>query len=151
MEINPPTIGPDLCDGKKWLEVKFNLCEQGSRSGEYVSWTAREDQINYAKDYSPIFWALGTYRLNGMVKKVRTTDHRLLEKMVTERELWIVQYDWAKQFRLRPGKSEYGHTYAFLIPWPIRAKTSPIPRTIKTRKVDGGKIHFTEGVDLKLF
>ena len=139
--------GPDLTDDKKVVEVKFNLLKPGAYS--HKSWRV----LGYQKEYDQLgkkaYWALGTYSLDRPISEIRTSSQEKLEQMVGERKLWLVKWDWMNQFPpyWESGKtklSEWGHYLIF-------PKARLLPKVVKTHKVTGGEILFTEGVESKQF
>ena len=83
------------------------------------------------------------------IKNINTTDANLLEKRVLERELFIVDWEWMKQFQpyTQTGKtiiSEWDNTIRF-------PKHSKLPNVIKTYNVKKGKIHLTKKIPEKIF
>jgi len=140
MKKNPGN-GPDLIDNEKAVEVKFKIIYP---KGEYTHkcWKVLGNQLNYDKDYPQIYWGFGLYRVKEYVKKVKQSE---LEDLTEYRELYLVNWNWVKQFPVyhHKGKtkfSEWEHDIIF-------PKFSLIPKVIEQKEVEGGKIFFTEGVN----
>ena len=144
--------GVDVIDERKGLEVKSCLVNPKSQDyGErYYKWTPFDGQWNFPAHYTiPLFWALGVYQMDSKPRRIQSTKPKILEQHVTEREFWIVSWEWANQFPVCRG---IHHTYKYLNPNPCKKRgLSPIPRTIHKKAAAKGVIHFTEGVDLRLF
>lgn len=136
-------VGIDLTGDRCVVEVKFSLLGNGYSS----TWTVLEYQMSYRKEHSGkrAYWGLGTYRLSKDVDKIRTRKEEELEKLVTERELWIVAWRWMNQFppSETSGKtrlSEWQNTLRY-------PKKKFLPPAVKTYEVERGKIYLTERVD----
>jgi len=134
--------GPDIIDDKKNCEVKFSFLD---RKGKYpVSWTVLEYQMDY-NNGKPCYWALGTYRLRLPVKKIKTENTEELERLVTQRELFVVTWDWMHQY---PAHAVSGFTrksghWHNIFRYP---KFKDLPKTTHAYEVDKGLVHLTEGV-----
>jgi hypothetical protein len=147
MQLNPQR-GPDLIDDNKAVEVKFKILYS---SGKYVHkcWRVQSHQLYYNNGVSDIYWGLGFYNFNEDVKKIKRHDFSNIEKFVNYRELYLVDWNWMKQFSIyhHHGKSERSKwDYYMLFP-----KFRLIPRTILSKEVNRGKIFFTEGVNPEKF
>lgn len=139
--------GPDLEDDEKVLEVKFTL--ENPSDGKPTSWTVQEHQMAYGSLGKPAFWALGFYRMDCSVASVRVAQLDRLNDFVSRRSLWIVPWDWMKQFpvSVSRGRTDYSE-------WnnPLRyPKTRCIPQVRSAYSVKGGVVYFTDGVDESLF
>lgn len=145
MQLNPKK-GPDIIDKDKVVEVKFNLIYQSKPN--YISWRVLEHQLAY-NNGKQAFWALGTYQLNRPVKKIKTKNPILLEAMVTERELYLIDWNWMLQFQcyIQRGKTETSE-WCNHLRFP---KFSMLPKTIATYQVPKGLVHITEGVPIEKF
>ena len=146
MNINT-SKGPDLIDDTKIIELKFSLVKPDRYN--YISWKVLEHQMNYDEHQFFAYWGLGVYKLDKDIKNINTTDANLLEKRVLERELFIVDWEWMKQFQpyTQTGKtiiSEWDNTIRF-------PKHSKLPNVIKTYNVKKGKIHLTKKIPEKIF
>lgn len=145
MQINPNS-GPDLIDENKIVEVKFTLSHN---SKNYFKWSVLGYQINYYQLAQSSFWALGFYDLELPVQKIKTKDPEKLEKLIIQREVNIVSWDWIHQFKPKKcvGKTEKSSWDYEL----ISALYNKIPKVIKTYKVEKGLVHITEGVPENTF
>jgi hypothetical protein len=146
MKINSKS-GPDLIDDYKALEVKFEKTRPGVNN--HRCWKVLGHQLEYDKSHENIYWGLGFYELNINVKDVKKKNLNNLEKIVNYRELYIVNWDWMKQFPLyhQKGKtdiSEWDHFISY-------PKFKLIPDIISSKEVQNGKVFFTEGVNPKIF
>lgn len=143
MNVNPGN-GPDLIDDDKVVEVKFKLIYPERYT--HTSWRVLQYQMNYPQEFGRTgYWALGTYSLNTSVSAMRKASLTKIENYVVSRELWIVDWNWMKQFPFyrQEGKteiSEWDNTLAF-------PKKRLLPKSIDSFVVDKGKVHFTDGVD----
>jgi hypothetical protein len=144
MQVNPDS-GPDLVDENKNVEVKFTLI---SPRNYPRSWTVLEHQMDY-NNGKPCFWALGTYELNRPVKKIRDRDIPRLEKLVVNRELYLVTWDWMHQY---PASEVSGQTETSSWHNTFRyPKLKDLPKITHSFKVEKGLVHLTEGVPEKEF
>lgn len=146
MKVNTNTNGgPDLVDDSKGVELKFSLVGKECSSKRYTpSWNVEEHQTEYGEG-TDAFWGLGTYRLNKPVEKIVSEIPTVLERMVLERTLWIVHWDWMFQFPPSETSGKTKHSSwerTFRYP-----KMREIPPTIKSYEVEKGLVHLTEGVD----
>jgi hypothetical protein len=144
MQINP-NRGPDLIDDEKAIEIKFKMIYSNGKYS-HKCWRVLGHQIDYNKEFTEIYWGLGFYQINKDVKKTKANE---LEKITEYRELYIVDWEWMKQFPIyhHQGKTKYSDwDYYMLFP-----KFSLIPRIIQQQNTEGGKIFFTEGVDPERF
>jgi len=146
MEINTNTNGgPDLVDNSKGVELKFRLVGKKCGAESYpLSWNVEEHQIEY-NEGTDAFWGLGTYELNKPVSEIKTKIPSILERMVLERVLWIVRWDWVLQFPPSETSGKTKHSsweYTWRYP-----KLKDIPDISRTYGVEKGIIHLTEGVD----
>lgn len=144
MNINP-NKGPDLIDENKAIEVKFKLIYS---NGKYAHkcWKVLGHQLDYEKNFPEIYWGLGFYRLNKEIKKIKTNE---LEEIVEYRELYLVNWDWMKQFPIyhHKGKTKFSEwDYYMLFP-----KFNLFPRVISEEIVEKGKIFFTEEINPSKF
>ena len=144
MQVNPQA-GPDLIDKDKIAEVKFCLVHPGEY--RYIQWKALEYQMQYPEKYQrPGFWILGEYALQTQIKSIRKLG---LEDLATFRQIWIVNWDWMKQFPPFPQKgkteiSKWENTLRY-------GKKPLLPRTITTYEVQNGLVHITEGIPSGVF
>jgi hypothetical protein len=152
MDLNPIKNGIDLIDSRKGIEIKSCLIIPNSpdHRRRYAKWTAFDGQWDYDCEYQlPLFWALGSYNLDMPVSRIRTTNPKKLEEHVSQRNFWIIPWEWGKQFQTHPGKQ---HDYRYLRLFPTESSgLASIPPVFKTIKSSGGQIHFTKGVNLRLF
>ncbi len=147
MELNLPNTGPDLSDELKHVEVKFSLVDALEKYPK--SWTVQEHQMGY-NNSKPCYWALALYRLRMPVGRISEGDIQRLDKLVTTRNLYIVTWDWMKQY---PPHDVYGYSRksghwhnTFRYP-----KFDDLPKIIDSHKVRKGVVHLTEGVPEKEF
>jgi hypothetical protein len=145
MQVNPKR-GPDLIDDKKVVEVKFTLFHPDRY--RHLSWRVLDYQMTYGED-NKAYWALGLYNLNRPIANINTKNPEKLEEIVEDRTLYIVEWDWMKQFPPyhQKGKtkiSEWDHHIRF-------PKRSKLPKVARRHKVDKGQIMITKGVSLKDF
>jgi hypothetical protein len=139
--------GPDLVHPEKLVEIKFSLCRPNREND--ICWTAYGDQWNYDQHIDkPIYWGLGVYWIDTRVASLRSSDPITLNKHVTHRRLTIVPWAWSEQFKVSSCRT---HDYLYLRPIPQEDHLLPLPSTIRSLDVSGGELHFTEGVDLRLF
>lgn len=137
--------GIDLIDDSKGVEVKFRLIGGECGAEKYPQiWTILEHQMGYGEGMDS-FWGLGNYRLNKPVEKIVSEVPIVLERMVLERTLWIVRWDWMLQFSPSDTKGEtrnssWENTFRY-------PKMKDVPPVTKTYKVEKGLVHLTEGVD----
>lgn len=145
MQLNPRK-GPDIIDEDKIVEAKFNLIYQDKPN--YISWRVLEHQLAY-NNGKQAFWALGIYQLDRPVKKIKTKNPILLEAMVTERELYLVDWNWMLQFPCyhQTGKTEKSQWSNYL----RFPKHDKLPRVTATYQVPKGLVHLTEGVPIGRF
>ncbi len=147
-----PGKGPDVMDDKKFLEVKFALIKRKRNDKIYPkkSWTTQEHQLEYAEIWAmPGFWLLGFYEIDRPVRKVRTYDQEELEKIVLEREAYVIKWSWMNQYPTHRsvGKTKYSH-WDNIFRYP---KFKDFPPIIRTLHVEKGLVHLTEGVPDYLF
>jgi hypothetical protein len=134
--------GIDLKGEKCDIEIKFTLLDS---AGKYpYSWTVQNHQLKYGAK-KRAYWGLGTYKLSVDVSSIRTTDEQRLEELVIERELWLIPWDWMKQYK--PNKVT-GHTdhssWKNVFRYP---KFNMLPKTTQTAHVEKGIVHITSGVN----
>lgn len=142
MQHNPKN-GPDLIDSKKQVEVKFLLDKYTKKS-----WTVQEHQLYYS-DEKPFYWAFGTYSLLLPISQINTPDFGKLENIVKQRELWIIEKDWIKQFPAsrctgKTKKSKWDYTFRY-------PKINYLPEIKQTFPTEKGLIHLTENVNPEHF
>lgn len=147
MKLNPEK-GPDLIDNEKAVEVKFKITYS---DGRYIHkcWRVLGHQFDYSKKHNEIYWGLGFYNFNRNINELNKRDLNLLERFVDYRELYIVNWDWMKQFPLyhHNGKTDISEwDYKMFFP-----KFSKMPSVISSKEVYGGKLYFTEGVNPERF
>ena len=141
MRVNPKK-GPDLIDDNKVVELKFNLVKLNQYN--HISWRVLEDQMGYEEDQLA-YWGLGKYILERDVENIKTNNPKRLEKMVKARELYLVEWDWMKQFQSYHQKGEterskWDHKIRF-------PKEHALPSVIAQYKVEKGIVYLTEGVE----
>ena len=141
MRINP-SFGPDLVDHGKAVELKFCLKND---KGSYIQWKILDHQMKYGRNGNLAYWGLATYELNKPITEINVSDASQLERFVTTRELWLVNWDWASQFK---AYHETGECYDN---WLRFAKGSSLPITVESKKVKGGCVHLTKGVNPEMF
>lgn len=141
-------FGPDLVGERATVKLKFTLKEFPKRKYP-ESYTVFEHQMAYANNGKAFYWGLGVYNLDRPVSQIKTLDSEKLESMVTERRLYLVVFDWIKQYS--PSKtsgktkiSEWEHTFRY-------AKLKDIPQVIREYEVEKGLVLITEGVNEKDF
>jgi hypothetical protein len=146
MQINPGK-GPDLIDGRKIVEVKFELMHEDRYT--HLCWRVLGFQKDYGNNGKPAYWALGKYYLSKEVSEIKTKDPAKLENMVTSREMFIVPWEWMDQFPVyhQSGKTDRSKWENYM----IFAKGRLLPEIKYSKKVEKGIIHFTEGVDKQIF
>lgn len=135
--------GIDLTSDKCVVEVKFSLLGNGYTP----TWTVLDYQMNYPDQHPSknTYWGLGTYTLSKEVSRIRTIREEELEKLVAQRDFWLVDWDWMNQFppsetRGKTELSEWQNTLRY-------PKKKFLPGTIKAYNVEKGKIYLTEKVD----
>ncbi|MGY4884563.1 MAG: hypothetical protein ACP5NZ_03215 [Nanobdellota archaeon] len=143
MQINSQR-GPDLIDNLKAVEVKFKMLYS---NGKYTHkcWRVLGHQVDYDKAFQEIYWGLGFYRVNKEVNEVKRSDLINLEKIVDYREIYLVNWDWVKQFPVyhHNGKTKLSEwDYLMLFP-----KFNLLPGIISEEVIENGKVFFTEGVN----
>lgn len=150
-----PGRGPDLIDDGKFVELKFSLMNPKSyrekKPKNYPkAWTVLEDQVEYDSYFiGQGFWGLGLYELDRPVKEIYSYHEEALEKLVLNRELYLVRWSWMDQFPASKtsGKTDYSE-WENVFRYP---KLKDVPPVIETWTVKKGKVYFTEGVDPGLF
>ncbi len=143
MQLGNHSGGPDLIGPDKNIELKFQL---GANSGyKHLHWTVNEEQLSYENCY----WGVGFYWMRKSVSQVRSVSPRSLEANVTNRELYLIKWDWMLQFPpfLSQGQTEKSSWERYL----RSPKFNRVPPTVKTFEVEKGKIYFTEGVPVESF
>jgi len=142
MELN--TTGPDLINNDCIMEIKFNI----NHKNYPQTWTVMDYQTKYPEKYPErhSYWGLGNYTLSISVQEIKTKNREKLEALVSQRELWIVDWDWMNQFPPsetsgRTQLSEWNNTLRY-------PKRHLLPKIIKTYEVCKGLIHLTENVDI---
>ncbi|MEI6850175.1 MAG: hypothetical protein WCK29_03985 [archaeon] len=144
MEDNP-AAGPDLLGKDKNVELKFCLVPAARN---YIKWTTLEYQLKY-DEIKPCYWGVGTYQLNRSVSSIRTTNPDILESYVTQREIFIVHWDWIKQFQPhdvsgKTQQSAWKHTLRY-------PRFNALPKIKKSYEFEKGLVHITEKVPERLF
>ena len=139
--------GIDLIDKNKGVELKFKVLYP--EKNIYKSWRILEHQLTYGENANITYWGLAFYTLEKLASRIPIRDIRILEKMVREREIYLVKWDWMYQFipYEEEGTGKKGH-YKNTIRF---AKFSKIPRTTDIIPVEGGRVNITEGVSLSRF
>jgi hypothetical protein len=151
MDVNLE-IGPDLIDDDKFVELKFALkgpfkpTKDGKSQNYPLTWTVLENQMTYPESTKKKgFWSLALYKLSKPVKSINAIDIiKGLESLVINRELYIVEFDWMKQYppHNTSGKteiSEWNNTLRY-------PKFKDIPQVTDKEEVEKGNIYLTEGV-----
>ncbi|MCA9487861.1 MAG: hypothetical protein KC516_02775 [Nanoarchaeota archaeon] len=136
--------GPDLIDEDKFVEIKF---AKYPNSNNYISWKGQKFQKNYEKiENKKGFWGFGIYSLNMEIPEIKGLP---LEELVEKRELYIVKWSWANQFKSykEKGKTKESEWNLELF-FPKFSKLPKIHRTIEVKK---GLIHFTHGAEEEYF
>jgi hypothetical protein len=142
MRVNPQA-GPDIIDADKAIELKFSL-KNGPRGRYPLSWTVLEHQMDYSNGKTA-YWGLGTYTLAYNVSEIKTTEQKELEKLVVARELYIVSWDWMRQY---PPHQTEGQTQISRWQNTFRyPKLKDLPDVIETLDVSKGVIYLTDGVN----
>ena len=145
MQVNL-SAGPDLLADDKIAEVKFTLCKD-----KYpLSWTVFDYQMKYPEQHQKsAYWILGIYTLNKDINNIRRVRPYLLEKMVQERQVYIIHWDWMQRYS--PSKTQgtsktgsWENTFRY-------PKLRDVPPITKTYTLPKGKIHITQGVSLDAF
>jgi len=145
MTLNP-NEGPDLLDDNKVVELKFTLVDPKGRYSQ--AWTVLEYQMEYGNGNSA-FWGLGQYWLKYPVSSINTKNPDELEKIVTKRELHLVEWNWMQQF---PPHYTEGSTRISVWQNTLRyPKLKLVPKTIRSFEVEKGLVHLTEGINLENF
>jgi len=139
MEVNPGK-GPDLIGVDRNIELKFCLVPPAKN---YIHWTTFEYQIAYAEKKSCL-WGVGTYRLDRPIEEIKTSNPSKLEEYVTNRELFLVNWDWIYLFKPHELKGEtnissWEHTLRY-------PRFNALPKVVKTYSVLKGRVHITKGV-----
>ena len=146
MENNPHT-GIDLIGKDKDVEVKFTL--QLPYGYRHKSWRVLAHELEFNENGKPCFWALGFYKLTDEIKRINITSQFALERRVTEREIFIVEWNWMNQY---PKYHHVGETrYSKWNHWMMFPKYKDMPKVILTHQVSKGKVHITEDVPTELF
>jgi len=144
--------GIDLIDSKKGVEVKGCLINPKSSGFKkrYAKWTLFDYQLTWNEKYDvPLYCAIGTYRLNSPISRIRSRNLKRLEEHVTQREFWVVPWNWTIEFPIRKG--EY-HDYRYLRKNPHPSTgIPPIPKINYTKSIPKGLLHFTKGVNKEHF
>jgi len=148
MRVNEQN-GPDLIDDGKFVEIKFaltNPTKNNQKNNYPKAWTVLEHQMDYLKQQKGKrgYWGLGLYELTKAVKSIDIIDMNNLESLVRSRELFIVEWDWMKQFEPShtSGKTEISE-WSNTLRYP---KYNRLPKITKTYDVNKGKVHLTEWV-----
>ena len=140
--------GPDLIDGEKAVEIKFKL----TYDNKYYDkcWRVLGHQLDYDKDYSEIYWGFGFYSLDREINKIKRKDLTKLDSYVTNRQIYLVNWNWAKSFPkyLQSGETELSKWRHF-VSYPRMNKS--FPEIIHSEDVFGGEVFFTEGVNPERF
>ncbi len=154
MQVNPKN-GPDLIDPTKIVEIKFKLISFSKYS--HRSWRVLDYQTEYKeKSELKAFWGLGYYELKILIQDLKFSKktapeelYKRLEENVTQREIFLVNWEWMNQF---PFYEQLGNTrisrWHNLIAFP---KASKLPKITRTTQVKKGLVHLTGGVDPKFF
>ena len=95
MQENPKK-GPDLIDKEKTVELKFKVLYE--RKYTHKCWRTLEHQLNYPTQEKPAVWGLGFYTLSKLARLIPIRNIRFLEKLVTFRELYLIEWQWIMQF-----------------------------------------------------
>ncbi len=84
----------------KIVEVKFSLIKPkpNGKVNYPKSWTVMDYQTKYLRKRKywrkKGFWALGLYELDRSVEEIQTKEHEELEKMVLQREMYLIIWGW---------------------------------------------------------
>jgi len=115
-----------------------------------LAWTVLENQVSYEdQEGKKGFWGLGIYELNKAVKGIDSRDIRNLEELVLFRELYLVKWDWMKEF---PPYHTNGKTIISKWENTLRyPKYNKLPEIIKSYEVRKGKVNITKGVSTRAF
>jgi hypothetical protein len=141
MKVNPAK-GADLIDDKKIVEVKFKAVYPEIYT--HFCWRVLDYQMNY-KEREARYWALGAYELPIRASEIRFRNLKELEKQVGERYLWIVKWDWMKQFPFYLQEGETTKTtWSNRISFP---KGSKLPEVEEEYPVRNGRVYVTKGVN----
>jgi len=142
-----PNNGPDLISNDKIVEVKFT---KFPNQRNYYKWMTLEHQMDYPENYGlPGFWAAGLYTLSTGIENINTKDLNEIEKLVLNRELYVMNWDWIYEFNPSLSKgSTKNSNWNNMIRY---AKFNRLPETTKEVKVEGGIVRLTEGVDPSYF
>ena len=144
--------GPDLLDSGKFAEVKFTLINPKESKGQNYprAWTVLEYQLEFVDIWTGVgFWAMGLYELDRPFREIHTFDTEEIETFVTNRELYLTNWNWIYQFephrtRGKTKFTEWNHTLRY----PKQKELPPIKRTYQ---VDKGLVHLTRGVPSYMF
>ena len=143
--------GPDLLDEGKIVEVKFTLINPKGNQGHYPkAWTVLEHQLDFADLWTgQSFWAMGTYELDRPFRKINTFDPEKIERFVTCREMYLVQWNWIYQFppHQTRGKTKFTE-WNLTLRYP---KEKDLPKIRRTYEVEKGLVHLTKGVPSYMF
>ena len=141
--------GPDLISDTAVVEVKSRLIHPDHPK----KWVVQEHQMLYPKDHKGLsfYWALGFYQLNTPVRKIphQTRNYTILENLVSEREIYLVPFDWMRKYK---SHRCVGQTHKSQ--WDLSLRYSnfrDLPKIIKSIQGEKGPIHLTEGVFEKHF
>jgi hypothetical protein len=144
--------GVDLLDNIKGVEVKGCLIDPNNPDyrKRYSKWTMFDYQLSWDAKYDvPLYCAVGNYQLDIPVSRIWTADPVKLESHVTDREFWVVPWDWTMGFPIKEGKC---HNYRYLRRNPASRTGIPaMPGVKDTRKISKGLLYFVEGVDMDHF
>ena len=109
----------------------------------------KTQELEFNKNGKPSFWALGFYTLNEEPHEIQVRTITALERRVTQREIYLVHWDWMAQFPRyhHQGKTETSE-WDLWIRFP---KFRDLPRVTETYKINKGTLYFTEGVQREMF
>ena len=139
--VRPPILATDDCqldDVYLWTK-DLDKIDQIKES--YLKW--QHDSPNL------VLYFLGLYEMNRPVSEVRLENPRILETMVLRRVLWVVPWEWMKQF---PASDTKGKTKNSSWENTLRyPKLRNLPKITETYRVKKGLVHLTQGVDPEYF
>ncbi|MEK6847011.1 MAG: hypothetical protein AABY16_02490 [Nanoarchaeota archaeon] len=141
----------DLSSNKAVVEVKFRFLDPAGKHPR--KWVVLDYQLAYGEDPEgrPAYWCLGFYKLTRPIKSLHPELRRRekLERLVTEREMYLVPWDWMLQFPIHQTRGETERTV-----WNnnlIYSRADCLPKVTQTHQTPKGQLHLTEGVNPKHF
>lgn len=127
--------GIDVYGEKHGIELKNR-----SRNW-YPTWTIHAYQIDLFPEQNPgkeLFWGFLLYDLNKTVRKIRRSD---FPSVITDREIWLINWGWAKT---RPVHYPKTGPYVY-----ARQKYFPPDNSFSHIRKNGGLIHATKNSSLE--